>query len=272
MKPASIRFNNPGAQYPGPSARKYGSTGTEIIGGGHKIAVFDNPVNGAAAQFDLLKRGYMGLTLGDAIRKWSGGNSSPAYANRVAQATGVSLDTPLTPDMINNPAFAIPFAKSAASWEAGQDYPMTDDQWAEAHRLAGGGQAQGSMNGGMGVSPTGSAGIAGPIHTADPTQHDIPSQFVDFKPQAEPATRMALGGPQSESLVMLDFNDANISDAIGQFGDWVGSYLSKMQPKPPSVDMAHARAPNVQISPNVVAALLQKRAKPGNRGGGGYGI
>lgn len=268
MKPASIRFNNPGAQYPGPSARKYGSTGTEIIGGGHKIAVFDNPVNGAAAQFDLLKRGYMGLTLGDAIRKWSGGNSSPAYANRVAQATGVSLDTPLTPDMINNPAFAIPFAKSAASWEAGQDYPMTDDQWAEAHRLAGGGQAQGSMNGGMGVSPTGAAGISGPIHTANPVGPETLSGFSDFKPVTAPETQVA----GADGMGMLDFNDANISDAIGQFGDWVGSYLSKMQPKPPSVDMAHARAPNVQISPNVVAALLQKRAKPGNRGGGGYGI
>ena len=63
MKPASIRYNNPGAQYPGPSARRFGSVGTEIIGGGHKIAVFDDPVKGAAAQFDLLNRGYAGMTL-----------------------------------------------------------------------------------------------------------------------------------------------------------------------------------------------------------------
>lgn len=260
MKPASIRFNNPGAQYPGPSARKYGSTGTEIIGGGHKIAVFDNPVNGAAAQFDLLKRGYMGLTLGDAIRKWSGGNSSPAYANRVAQATGVSLDTPLTPDMINNPAFAIPFAKSAASWEAGQDYPMTDDQWAEAHRLAGGGQAQGSINGGMGISPTGSAGISGPIHTANPVGPETLSGFSDFKPVTAPETQVA----GADGMGMLDFNDATLGSALGQFGSWLGKMGGK-QEKPPSVNMVEARAfaPNVRLEPNVVAALLQKRAKLG---------
>ena len=48
--PASICYNNPGAMYPGPSATRFGSTGFEVIGGGHRIATFDNPVNGAAAE------------------------------------------------------------------------------------------------------------------------------------------------------------------------------------------------------------------------------
>jgi hypothetical protein len=59
--PASIRYNNPGAQYPGASASAFGSTGFGIIGGGHKIARFDDPESGAAAQFDLLNRRYAGM-------------------------------------------------------------------------------------------------------------------------------------------------------------------------------------------------------------------
>lgn len=140
-KPASIRYNNPGAQYPGPSARKFGSTRTEIIGGGHKIAVFDDPVNGAAAQFDLLDRAYAGLTLQDAIRKWSGGNSSAAYAARLSKATGIPMNGVLTPAMLRDQAVAIPLARTSADWETGGRYPMTDQQWQAAHALAFGGAA-----------------------------------------------------------------------------------------------------------------------------------
>lgn len=140
--PASIRYNNPGAQYPGPSARKYGMTGTEIIGGGHQIAVFPDPVSGAAAQFDLLNRGYTGMTLQDAIRKWSGGNSSAAYAKRISDATGIPLNATLTADILNNPSVAIPLAKTAADWEAGGKYPMTDEQWSKAFAMYGGNPAQ----------------------------------------------------------------------------------------------------------------------------------
>jgi hypothetical protein len=139
--PASIRFNNPGAQYPGPSARKFGSIGTEIIGGGHKIAVFDDPVRGAAAQFDLLDRSYAGMTLGQAIKKWSGGNSSPAYAAHISKATGIPLESRLTPEMLRDPTVAVPFAKASADWEAGGKYPMTDEQWKAAHAMAFGGSA-----------------------------------------------------------------------------------------------------------------------------------
>lgn len=159
-KPASIRYNNPGAQYPGPSARKFGSTRTEIIGGGHKIAVFDDPVNGAAAQFDLLNRAYVGMPLSAAIAKWSGGNSSAAYAARISNATGIPLNAVLTPDMLRNPAVAVPLARTAADWETGGRYPMTDEQWQAAHSLAFGGAApranvamNGSISGGEQPAP-----------------------------------------------------------------------------------------------------------------------
>jgi hypothetical protein len=140
--PASVRFNNPGAMYPGPSAKKFGTTGTHTIGGGHKIAAFDNPVNGAAAQFDLLSRKYAGMRMGDAINMWSGGNFSPEYSSYIESKTGVSPSTVLTPELIANPSFAIPFAKASAEWESGltkAGYPLSDDQWGSAHRMALGG-------------------------------------------------------------------------------------------------------------------------------------
>lgn len=134
---AAIRFNNPGAMYPGPSSRRYGSTGHEIIAGGHKIATFDDPVQGGAAQFHLLANSpdYIGRPVRDVIRTWSGGNNSDAYTKFVSDRTGLSPDAVLTPEMMANPSVAIPFAAAKARWETGKDYPMTDAQWREAHRL-----------------------------------------------------------------------------------------------------------------------------------------
>jgi hypothetical protein len=125
--------------YPGPSARKFGSIGTETIGGGHKIAVFDDPVKGAAAQFDLLLRAYAGMPLGQAIAKWSGGNSSSAYASQIARQAGLSPDAVLTPEMLKDPALAVPLARGMAGWEAGKQSPLSDEQWRQAHSLATGG-------------------------------------------------------------------------------------------------------------------------------------
>jgi hypothetical protein len=171
MVPASIRTNNPGAMWPGPSATRFGATGFQNLADGNKIAIFDDPVNGAAAQFDLLSRKYTGKQLRDLIRMWSGGNSSGAYANQIAKTLpGVSMDTVVTKEMLSDPSFAIPFARTAAQWEAGRSYPLSNEQWAQAHRMALGGpipspgagpHANVAMNGGVaGVSPTGDAGKA----------------------------------------------------------------------------------------------------------------
>ena len=141
MAPASWRYGNPGAQYPGPVSRRWGGVQYGTIGDGHKIAQFDDPLKGAAAQFDLLGSNYSGMTINDAIRKWSGGNSWQQYASKVARDTGVDPNEKLTIDRIRDPNFAVPFAKSMSKWEAGRDYPMSDAQWAQAHRmyLGGGG-------------------------------------------------------------------------------------------------------------------------------------
>lgn len=127
--PASIRYFNPGAMWPGSTASQYGSTQSVTLRDGNKIAVFPDAVSGASAQFGLLNSKYAGLPLKTAIRKWSGGNSSDDYTKSVSKATGLGPDDVLTPDVLKNPAVAIPLAKSSARWEAGKDYPLSDDDW-----------------------------------------------------------------------------------------------------------------------------------------------
>jgi hypothetical protein len=241
--PAAIRYNNPGAQYPGPSARKFGSTGTEIIGGGHKIAVFDDPVNGAAAQFDLLNRGYANMTLGQAIQKWSGGNSSGAYAKAISDGTGLSLDTRLTPELLRDPNVAIPLAKTSAKWETGQDYPMTDDQWKQAHSMAFGEQSPSSGVAGIGgnatATPFGMGGIG-----ASPA----PSAGDDLMAQADAASMQYFGMPTEEDKKISEANEAAAlklasgamsTAAAGAKGD---SKLIGMNYGPKNVDISRLMA------------------------------
>jgi hypothetical protein len=139
VTPASIRFSNPGAMWPGPVATRYGATGSQNLADGNKIAVFADPVSGAAAQFGLLNSKYMGMPLRAAIRKWSGGNSSDAYAASIAKATGLNLDDPLTANVLSDPNVAIPLARASAHWEAGRDYPLSDEDWNSAFERANGG-------------------------------------------------------------------------------------------------------------------------------------
>ena len=125
--PASIRYNNPGAQYPSARAAAFGQLGYGIIESDHKIAHFPNPVNGAASNFDLLSRDYVGMTIGKAGAKWTGDNGFgiPGYNSNAI----------LTADMINDPSLAIPILKAMARREAGKESPLTDEQWANAHSM-----------------------------------------------------------------------------------------------------------------------------------------
>ncbi len=124
---ASIRYCNPGAQYPSQRAAAFGQTGYGLIGGGHKIARFPHPVNGAAANFDLLSRNYTGMTVAEAGDKWTGGNGHgiPGYDD----------GTVLTKEMIADPAKAIPIMKAIAQREAGKKNTLTDVQWQAAHAM-----------------------------------------------------------------------------------------------------------------------------------------
>lgn len=137
--PASIRNHNPGAQYPGKSARKFGSTSYETLrskDGVHKIATFPSSIQGAAAMFDLLDMRYTGMTVEAAITKWCGSFYVSTYIKVLEEKSGLKRSDLLTKAVLRDPAVAIPLAKAMAWQEAGRDYPMTDAEWSQAHACA----------------------------------------------------------------------------------------------------------------------------------------
>lgn len=146
MTPASIRNKNPGAQEPGPSSRKFGSTTHEVLKWTYKgkpavnkIATFPTNQHGAAAMFHLLNRKYTGRSIEKAIEKWCGGYYAGAYAKALETHGNCKASDTLTSDLVQDPEFAIALCKAMARVEAGRDYPMTDEEWAEAHEMAFGG-------------------------------------------------------------------------------------------------------------------------------------
>lgn len=147
MTPASIRNMNPGAMYPGPSARKFGGDKYETLtskDGVHKIATFPSSLHGAAAMFDLMMNSkpavgpyrYRDQTLRAAIKTWCGDYHLDSYIALLTAKCGLAADDKLTVEVIKDPARAIPLARTMALQEAGRDYPLTDEQWAEAHAMA----------------------------------------------------------------------------------------------------------------------------------------
>lgn len=104
------------------------------LGQGNNIANFPDVVHGAAAQLDLWRHSYSGLSLDAAIRKWSGGNSSPAYMAFLCSNTGMTTDTIVTKELLAGWK-GLELMKAQAHWEAGKTYPMSDAQWAEAQKM-----------------------------------------------------------------------------------------------------------------------------------------
>jgi uncharacterized protein (TIGR02594 family) len=131
--PVSIRTNNPGAMWLGETARLYGAATKIDFRDGNNAAVFPDPVAGAAAQFALWAKSYSGMTLEAAIAKWSGNNSSDSYAALLAKSAGIRRDTPITRELLMGP-HGLLLIKAQAKWEAGQDYPLTENQWRTAQR------------------------------------------------------------------------------------------------------------------------------------------
>jgi hypothetical protein len=130
MAYASWRSNNPGAMYPGAAAKMFGTTGTEsLMGGKYKIALFPTPVHGAAANMELLRRSYVGMTVRDAMKKWSGG-----FRDIPGPGGNYDPNMVITKEMTQDPSFMVPFMKAIASGEAPGNYPMTDDQWQQAFK------------------------------------------------------------------------------------------------------------------------------------------
>lgn len=137
---ASVRNNNPGAMWikGNKTAQEFGATGGENLsdglGQGNNIARFANAIDGGAAQFALLAKGYMNRTVSEAIRKWSGGNNVGSYLS-VMRKYGVNPGMTLTKDFLFSDA-GIQFVKAMAHHEAGAPFPMGDDGWREAQNIA----------------------------------------------------------------------------------------------------------------------------------------
>lgn len=139
--PASIRYKNPGAMWGKGNAiaTKWGADPKNTVGlndglgQGNNIAVFPTYIDGACAQLDLWRSHYSNMTLKAAILKWSGGNWSQPYANFLTEHTGLSMDTIITTTILSGPS-GWKLIKYQAQWEAGQPYPMTDDDWQTAQK------------------------------------------------------------------------------------------------------------------------------------------
>lgn len=127
-RPASVRYNNPGAAYPSKHDEHFGLEGYGIIGGGHKIGKFPTPVHGQAANFALWQRGYKGLTLQQAVNKWRGGNGS------LNVPKGFDPVQRLTPEMLSDKKFMTSFFAGMSEHEAGKgrQTKLTEDQYNQA--------------------------------------------------------------------------------------------------------------------------------------------
>jgi hypothetical protein len=206
---ANVRYNNPGAQYPGPSSQAFGSTGTGIIGGGNQIAQFPTPVHGAASNFALLDKGYTGMPVSAAISKWSGGSRS--------DVPGYDPSAVITPEMVRDPKFAIPFMQAVAGGEAPGKYPMSPEQWQLAH--------QWFTQGGPGPGEGG--------------------------PRDRIAAALATGSPQGPP----DAQDARLAEVTGMSRGPTGAYSYPSTASLPRTGDVQTDTPNVTgISPRVGAA------------------
>lgn len=149
MIPASIRNNNPGAIYPGPSARRFGGTTGEVLkskDGKHPIVKFPTAVHGAAALFDNLNNAkgvggyyYRNKPLAKAIETWCGSIRAHSYLALIKQQSGIEPTEVLTPEFLRDPERCVALAKAMARHEAGKTYPLEPQEWIEAHAMAFGG-------------------------------------------------------------------------------------------------------------------------------------
>ena len=145
--PASIRHRNPGAMGLGKSAKLFGATKNTTLADGNTIATFPTSVDGAGAMFHLLRSSsYLGLSIWSALHKWGDGQAledkgrkaegkarTDGYAAAIEARSSFSRYDRVSADWLENPDKAIEFGKAMAWHEAGGEYPMTADQWREAH-------------------------------------------------------------------------------------------------------------------------------------------
>lgn len=91
------RTNNPGDIEYGPFAQRHGATGFETASGGKKIAVFPNVATGMKALYALLQGSYGGMTMQQALAKYTGlsGADLASYSAQASRTSGLSLSSML---------------------------------------------------------------------------------------------------------------------------------------------------------------------------------
>jgi hypothetical protein len=154
--PAAIRYNNPGAQWPSAESKQFGMTDVGVIGGGNKIAGFPTAVHGLASNMALLARKYVGMTVGSAIGKWSGGGRG--------SVPGFRGDQVITEEMAKDPKFMLPFFQQMQKAEAGKEF-MTPEQLQQGFDMymSGSAKAYAEQNPGKTILGAGSSSnTAGP--------------------------------------------------------------------------------------------------------------
>lgn len=254
--PASVRHLNPGAQWPGAIADKWGSTGFEVLkdGQGNKIATFPTWEQGAAAHIDLLRSNYAGMPLSDAIAKWSGGNNVAEYVSRVARETGLSPDQPITDDLLRSPQ-GLALVKSMAGHEKGPNGEgIGDDAWSKAHSMVFAGQPPSPATQTAAATPTSQGGWLAQVGGLD--AKEAPAQggmLGTLFGSAEPAATMPAGG----GLL------------AGLFGDTPKKTAPATEPEPEdeaASPFSPLEAPKRRqpVDMRRVAAILQSRSRLGS--------
>lgn len=215
LVPASIRNKNPGAMEPGPSSKKFGSTTYETLQwtykgkpATNKCATFPTSHHGAAAMFDLLHRRYTGKTVEAAVATWCGGYYAPAYAKALQANGGVKASDILTKTLVADPVFAVPLCKAMARIEAGQDFPLTDEEWCEAHAMAFGGAVAPEF------SPDNDVPSPGPVARRTAMVKDAAPKVTIGGSVAAATTYVASNG--------LPTPPPQASDAVAKVGAWKG--------------------------------------------------
>jgi hypothetical protein len=187
---APVRYANPGAQYPSADTANYGSTGYVKLPDGNKIAVFQDPVHGAAANMSLLAHGYQNMPIAAAVSKWSGGHRNTL--------PGFDPSQTITPQMLGDPKFMTGWIKQTAKDEGFGN--LTDDQAMRAFQL----YRQGGLKPRQAAAPVaapaappvGGVGEAGAVGGANvsaiPDQQD--TAFSRRGGMITPTQRYAFGG------------------------------------------------------------------------------
>lgn len=240
--------------------------------GGHPAGIMERLLNGAdmngrKSLRDEINSGFYGPVNRGTVQ---GLPASPAYDAAFQRVRAGSNDIGLLTDQgmrnEHKPAAAIGVAPTLINGEYYSPMGRKGLDWKTSIERAAMAGAGGSMNGGYGVDPTGTAGISGPVHTNTPQGPD--PRFIDQQPVApSPAAPTPQGGGQT-AIGALDFNTPGLAGAVQDFGNALGQYMKAMTPRPPQVQIAQAQKPRVSFAS--VAELLANRAKAGihksNRG------